>query len=206
MEQILQCWSERMEEKDNHDETPENTPPPKKDSDGENNAASTPQVPMVALSMEEYDILQRELEQTRSQCDEYFDGWQRERADFTNYKKRIERDNAQAYQNALTSVIKKYLVILDDLERALKTRPTEGDGATWADGVALIHRKLATLLEQEGIRRMEAEKEIFDPNRHEAIILEDSSDHESGQIIEVIQQGYLLGDRVIRPALVRVAR
>jgi molecular chaperone GrpE len=201
-----------MEEKDKHEETPENTPPPEKDSGGGNGAGSnsgaegTPQVPMVALSMEEYEILQRELEQSRSKCDEYFDGWQRERADFANYKKRIERDNAQSYQNALTSVIKKYLVILDDLERALKTRPTEGDGATWADGVALIHRKLATLLEQEGIRRMEAEKESFDPNRHEAIIVEDSSDHESGQIIEVIQQGYLLGDRVIRPALVRVAR
>ena len=70
----------------------------------------------------------------------------------------------------------------------------------------MIHRKLMTLLEQEGVRRMEAEKESFDPTRHEAIMLEDSPDHESGQIIEVIQQGYMLGDRVIRPALVRVAR
>ena len=83
---------------------------------------------MVALSMEEYEIFQRELEQAHSQSDEYFDGWQRERADFANYKKRIERDNAQAYQNALGSVIKKYLVILDDLERALKLAQPKAKG------------------------------------------------------------------------------
>lgn len=192
-----------MAEKDNNENPPENTPAPENGSAGGEGAS---QVPMVALSMEEYDTLQRELEQTRTQSNEYFDGWQRERADFSNYKRRVERDGAQAYQNALSSVLKKHLVILDDLERALKTRPNDGDGATWADGVALIHRKLVNLLEQEGVRRMEAENELFDPNRHEAIMLEDSSDHTSGQIIEVIQQGYLLGDRVIRPALVRVAR
>ncbi len=197
-----------MEDKDNTEKAPENTPSPEKGPEGkgpeDGNGAAQP--PMVALSMEEYDTLQHELEGARAQCNDYFEGWQRERADFANYKRRVERDNAQAYQTALSNVVKKYLVILDDLERALKTRPAEGEEAKWADGVALIHRKLSTLLEQEGVRRMEAEKESFDPNRHEAIMLEDSSDHESGQIIEVIQQGYLLGDRVIRPALVRVAR
>jgi molecular chaperone GrpE len=169
-------------------------------------AEETPQVPMVALTMEEFDALQAELEKTRAKSNDYFEGWQRERADFSNYKKRVERDAASAQQNALESVVKKYLVILDDLERASKTRPTSGEGAAWADGIELIYRKLTNLLEQEGVRRMEAEKEYFDPRRHEAIIQEESPDHESGQIIEVIQQGYLLGDRVIRPALVRVAR
>jgi len=161
---------------------------------------------MVALSMEEFEALQDELEKSRAKSNEYFDGWQRERADFINYKKRIDREAASMQQNATASVVKKYLVILDDLERALKTRPTGGEGAAWADGIELIYRKLTNLLQQEGVCRMEAEKEFFDPRRHEAIMQEESPDHESGQIIEVIQQGYLLGDRVIRPALVRVAK
>jgi molecular chaperone GrpE len=195
------------DEEKNEEKAAENNPLPM-DGNGTSQGASAeePQVPMVAMSMGEFETLQHELEQVRSQSNEYFDGWQRERADFMNYKKRVERDSIQARQNALSVIVKKYLVILDDLERALKARPTEGEGAVWAEGITLIHRKLGTLLEQEGVKRMEAEKEIFDPNRHEAIMLEDSADHTSGQIIEVIQQGYLLGDRVIRPAIVRVAR
>ncbi len=168
--------------------------------------SEAPQVPMVALTMAEYDGLQAELEQMRTKSNDYFEGWQRERADFANYKKRVDRDASSVQQNALASVVKKYIVILDDLQRALKTRPSGEEGAAWAEGIELIYRKLTNLLEQEGVRRMEAEKEFFDPRRHEAIIQEDSPDHESGQIIEVIQQGYLLGERVIRPALVRVAR
>jgi molecular chaperone GrpE len=192
-----------MEEEKNEEKTPGKDPAPQ---DGNDPSGESAQVPMVALSMDEFEALQRELEQARSQTNEYFDGWQRERADFSNYKKRVERDSLLARQNALSMIVKKYLVILDDLERALKARPAEGEGALWAEGITLIHRKLVTLLEQEGVKRMEAEKEIFDPNRHEAIMLEDSPDHSSGQIIEVIQQGYLLGDRVVRPAIVRVAR
>ncbi len=161
---------------------------------------------MVALSMEEYDILQKELEKSRSQAASYFEGWQRERADFLNYKKRVDRDSAQVYQNSLVSVLKKYLVILDDLDRALKTRPTVGEGVAWSEGIELILRKLTNLLESEGVSRMETGNDTFDPNRHEAVTYEESPAHQSGQIIEVIQPGYLLGDRVIRPAQVRVAK
>jgi molecular chaperone GrpE len=168
---------------------------------------SQPLPPMLALSMEEYDALQKDLEQTSTKANEYFEGWQRERADFLNYKKRIDRDNAQVYQNALVAVLKKYLVIMDDLDRALKTAPSKGEGGHWAKGVELIRRKLCGLIEAEGIIQMDfTDKEMFDPIRHEAISHEDSPDHSDGQIIEVVQPGYMLGDRVIRPALVRVAR
>jgi molecular chaperone GrpE len=173
-------------------------------SEGQNQEAS--QAPMVALTMDEFETLQKELEKTHTQSNEYFEGWQRERADFLNYKKRIDRDAALVQQNALVNVVKKYLVILDDLERALKVRPVDCEGASWADGIDLIYRKLSNLLEQEGVRRMQAENETFNPVRHEAIMQEESDTHESGQIIEVIQQGYTLGERVIRPALVRVAK
>lgn len=102
--------------------------------------------------------------------------------------------------------MKKFLVISDDLNRALKNRPTEGEAAAWSNGIELIYRKFQQLLDSEGVHKMEIDGEMFDPNRHEAISHEDSPDHQSGQIIEVVQDGYLLGDRVLRPALVRVAR
>lgn len=150
--------------------------------------------------------LQNELMATQAKADEYLDGWQRARADFTNYKKRVEREQAQAYQNAAGNILKRYLGILDDLERALKRRPQDGEGAAWAEGIDLIYRKLLAILESEGVQPMQVEGKPFDPNLHEAIMSEDSDQHESGQIIEVLQQGYMLGDKVLRPAMVRVAR
>ncbi len=160
----------------------------------------------VAVSPQELEALKTELAAAQKKADEYFDGWQRERADFSNYKRRLEREQSQMSQNITGSLAKRYLVVLDDLERALKTRPNTGEGSAWAEGIELIARKLQGILEAEGIQRMAAENETFDPNRHEAISHEDSPDHESGQIIEVVQPGYLIGERVLRPALVRVAR
>jgi molecular chaperone GrpE len=155
---------------------------------------------------EEIHSLREEVEDKQKKAEEYLDGWQRARAEFANYKKRVERDQAQVYQQAVGSISKRYLEIIDDMERALKNRPTEGEGAAWAEGIELIYKKFRSILEAEGIKQMEAEGALFDPNFHEAITQEDSRDHESGHIIEVVQQGYMIGDRVLRPALVRVAR
>jgi molecular chaperone GrpE len=148
---------------------------------------------------------QDEVSAWQTKANEYLDGWQRSRAEFANYKKRVEREQAQMYQNSAASVIKRFLEIVDDLERALNNRPQEGDGAAWAAGVDLIARKLAAMLEAEGVTAIEAEGQFFDPTLHEAITREENSGLESGQIIAVIKQGYRLGERVIRPAQVRVA-
>lgn len=153
----------------------------------------------------EIESLQKELEETRQQSNEYFEGWQRERADFINYRKRIERDQILLTNNITGSIIKKYLVILDDLELALKTRSNQDEKTAWEDGIELIYRKLKTLLESEGVQSIPETNE-FDPNLHEAISHEESPDYQSGQIIEIVQQGYMLGDRILRPARVRVAR
>ena len=161
---------------------------------------------MVMIPKEHHEALLQDMEQSRQKAQEYFDGWQRERADFLNYKKRLERDQEQRNNNFTLNLIKKYLVILDDLDRALKTRPTHGDGAAWSAGVELIYRKLQNYLEMEGVRPFPTDQKTFDPTLHEAISHEASPDHESGEIIEVVQQGYMLGDRVLRPALVRVAQ
>jgi molecular chaperone GrpE len=155
---------------------------------------------------ETYGGLVQELHQAQQQAKDYSEGWQRERADFANYKKRVERDQQMFQLNVKGEVIKKHLGVMDDLERALKARPTDGTAAAWANGIELIYRKLQNILEAEGVKRIPAESELFDPSRHEAISNEDSPDHESGQIIEVVQQGYTLGDRILRPAMVRVAR
>ncbi len=167
----------------------------------EEGAATPPSVPL-----EEFEALQEKLEKSEAKAKDYFDGWQRERADFANYKKRIDRDHANLSQNIASEVIKKYLLVLDDMDRAMKFRPTDGDVAAWADGIELIYRKLQSILDAEGIKRIPAESEEFDPMRHEAISIEDSPDHESGQVIAVVQEGYTLGERVLRPARVRVAR
>ena len=114
---------------------------------------------------------------------------------------RLKRLRPTRMRSAVSS--KHYLPILDDLERALATRPAD---LAWVDGIELIYRKLKSILEAEGLKRIEAEGQMFDPNFHEAISQEPSEDHESGQIIAVVQNGYMLGERVIRPAMVRVAQ
>jgi molecular chaperone GrpE len=177
----------------------ENSAPIQEEADAED------EQPTAAFK-EEYQQLEKDLEQSRQQATQNLEGWQRERAEFSNYKRRIEREQAQMAQNITAEVIRKYLVILDDLERALKARPEEGEGAAWAQGIELIYRKLQNVLEAEGVIRIQAETEMFNPNVHEAISHEESPDHESGDIIEVVQQGYKIGERIIRPALVRVAR
>jgi molecular chaperone GrpE len=169
--------------------------------EGENQAEAP-----VSVGLEEYENLKKELEETRSKANEYLDGWQRARAEFANYKKRVDRDQAQTYQVAAGNVVRRFLEVLDDLERALKNRPEEGEGAVWSEGIELIYRKLLNMLESEGVKPMEIENDFFDPNLHEAVASEENSEFESGQIIDVIRQGYVLGERVLRPAMVRVAR
>ncbi len=147
-----------------------------------------------------------ELDDMRQKVDEFSDGWQRERAEFANYRKRVERDREMEKQNSKIDIIKKYLAVNDDFERAMKNIPQESVQAAWLEGLQLINQKLKTLLDGEGITAIPAENKAFDPVLHEAISHEENPDFESGQIIEVVQKGYTIGDRVIRPALVRVAK
>jgi len=154
---------------------------------------------------EQVAALQMSLDEMKTKAEEYLDGWQRARAEFANYKKRILRDHTEIHQSARGEVIKLYLDIADDLERALQEKPGDGEGATWADGIEIIFHKLRTRLESEGIKPMNPLGEEFDPNIHEALMKEENDEYESGQIIEVMQEGYWIGDKVLRPALVRVA-
>lgn len=149
------------------------------------------------------DELHKQVTEAQTQAAEYKDGWQRSVADFQNFRKRVEAEREETYQTAVANIIKRYLPILDDLERALAARP---EGLAWADGIELIYRKLQSILDSEGIRRIDAEGQMFDPNFHEAIGEEHADGLKSGQVIAVVRNGYMLGDKVIRPAMVRVAR
>ena len=151
----------------------------------------------------ELDALKKQLEETESRANEFRDSWMRSQAEFQNYKKRLDRDNELKYISMKGDIVKKVLPVLDDLERALQNRPADD---AWANGIELIARKLQNVLDSEGIKRIEAEGVEFDPNFHEAISHEPADGVKSGFVIAVVQNGYTLGERVIRPALVRVAQ
>jgi molecular chaperone GrpE len=151
----------------------------------------------------EFEALKSRLAESEAKVQEYLDALQRERADFMNYRRRTELDNAQIGRLASGTTIKKFLTGIDDLERALAHRPA---GDVWADGLELVYRKFLAILEAEGVTRIQAEGQPFDPKLHEAIMQEPSDKFESGTVITVLQQGYMHGERVLRPAMVIVAQ
>jgi len=123
-------------------------------------------------------------------------------ADFENYKKRVAREREEYVAHANERLLKELLPILDDLERALDA-VGHHEEATVEEGVRLVHRSLAGLLERNGVREISTEGQ-FDPHVHEAL-LSQPSEAEEGSVIDVVQKGYTLGDRVVRPARVVIA-
>ncbi len=149
--------------------------------------------------------LESQLADAQAKTAEYLDGWQRARADFVNYKKRAEQERADAYANAAAETLRKFLPILDDLDRALANVPADKADDDVIKGFSLISRKWLTLLETSGVKIINPLGEEFNPAFHEAIGQDETSDVPSGHISAVLQKGYLHGDKVLRPALVRVA-
>jgi molecular chaperone GrpE len=124
-------------------------------------------------------------------------------ADFENYKKRVARERAEYIALANERLLKELLPILDDLERALNAAE-EHEEAQLEEGVRLVYRSLASLLERQGVREIATDGK-FDPHVHEALLAQPSEEAEQGDVLDVIQKGYTLGDRVVRPARVIVA-
>ena len=194
--------SEEMPEaKEKERETEEESPAPE-----ETLAEAEPRDEKPTEESNELKALRQELEEQKAKAAEYLDGWQRARAEFANYKKRIEKEQEDMIKSANGAFIAKLLPVMDDLERAFQTLPIDLMGMTWLEGIALIQRKLQVLLEQEGATVIEAEGQMFDPTLHQAVTHEESEEHEEGQIIGEVQKGYKMGDKVLRPSLVRVAK
>ncbi len=168
--------------------------------------AASPENGQTSLQLE-LNALTAKLIEAETKSRENLDGWQRSRAEFSNYKKRQEADLANLRTFATSSLLAKLLPVLDDFERAGKTLPDGLKGTTWIEGMLLIQRKFGLVLESEGVKLIEVKPgDMFDPTHHEAISHDDKDGIESGRVIEELQKGYKLSERVLRPALVRVAK
>lgn len=149
------------------------------------------------------DVTPELIESLQAQVTQFRDGWQRERAEFANFKRRVERDMKDTYQNASSDVLKSVLPILDDFDRALANVPADLQNQPWLQGVAAIQRKFMKLLDDFGVTVIDPIGQTFDPNLHQAIGTDQVDDLPSGQITRVELRGYVVGERVMRPALVR---
>lgn len=158
-----------------------------------------------ATEAESEPTLEEQLAEAQAMAAEYLEGWQRARAEFANARKRLERERVEAYSVAAVDNARKLLPILDDLGRAMESAPSEIAQNQWFEGLDLVNRKLRTILEALDVQPIDALGQPFDPNYHEALALKEADGVESGVVIEELQIGYRLGERVIRPSLVNVS-
>ena len=147
-----------------------------------------------------------ELDALAAERDELRDLLLRKTAEFDNYRKRVDRERQTTAQTAAADLIIELLPLIDDLERALAAEADAGAAQAYRTGVELIHRQLLELLARRGVTPLETAGEQFDPHQHEAVAHEESADHEPGQIIDELRRGYVMGSRLLRAAMVRVAR
>lgn len=143
-----------------------------------------------------------ELHKKNKECkNEYL----RQVAEMDNLRKRLEREKSEYFQYALSEIFKEFLEILDNFERALEAQESSGKEQSFRQGVDMIHRQIKDLLKKYDVKPLEETDSAFDPNIHQAFMTEKSDAVESPQITEVFQKGYRLGNRLLRPALVKVA-
>jgi molecular chaperone GrpE len=154
----------------------------------------------------EVDRLSAELARAEQEAADAKAGWQRAAADLANYRRRTEQERAERLGLASEVLLIKVLGVADDLDLAIEHVPAEAQGSAWVAGITAIDRKLRAVLESEGVTPMVTEGQPFDPREHEAVSYEDATDVPDGTILRELQRGYKVRDRVLRPALVAVAR
>ncbi len=152
------------------------------------------------------EALQEQLTQAQAQAAEYLDSWRRATAELSNAKKRMAREQDEFRVMAASRLIEKLLPIVDDVERAFSVVPEDQANSEWVNGFRLIQRKLQSFLESEGVKPIPAEGETFDPAVHYAVTHEEADGYHEGQVIAELARGYRLGDKVLRPSMVRVAK
>jgi molecular chaperone GrpE len=167
-------------------------------------AAGGEQLSAVDRLRSELESANRQLEALESRSEERLHNWQRAQADLINYRRRVDQERAEQTRYANERLISRVLPILDDFERAFSALPRDLYSLTWIDGVNLIAAKLMAILQQEGVKPIEAMGQAFDPTKHEAILVEGVSDPYSGVVVAELQRGYTIHDRVLRATLVKI--
>ena len=173
----------------------------KVDSEEQENRSETEQQEPAVL--DDVASLQEALAEERATAEKHLAGWQRAQADLVNYKKHAEQERLEGIRFANTALILNLLLVIDDFERAFASLPPELADSTWVEGVRLVQRKLWASLEGQGLSEIAALGEPFDPTLHEAVM---QVEGEEGKVVEELQRGYKLHERVIRPARVAVGR
>ena len=148
----------------------------------------------------------RELTETIRQRDDYKDLLLRKTAEFDNFRKRTDRERQQFAESAAADILEELLALVDDLERAMNVDPGVEGTEAYRRGVELILRQLNDLLRKRGVKPIEALGADFDPHYHQAVSYEPAEGRREGEIIEDFRRGYLLGDRLLRPSMVKVAK
>ena len=142
----------------------------------------------------------------KQERDRYYDLLLRKTAEFDNYRKRVERERRERIDNAAADLMSELLPVIDDLERALNVSVSGEQAEGFRRGVELIHRRLFELLRRRGVTFIDAVGQPFDPHRHQAVTYEPVDGKPDGEIIEELARGYLIGERLLRPAMVKVAK
>ncbi|MDG0871484.1 nucleotide exchange factor GrpE [Paenibacillus thiaminolyticus] len=146
-----------------------------------------------------------ELEMARAQAEELQQRLLRAQADFDNFRRRTVKEKEELAQYASSKLVTELLPVLDNFERALAAAQTGSEEQSFVKGVDMIFRQFTQVLEQEGVKAMNAVGEPFNPEFHQAIMQVESEEHEEGIVVEEVQKGYMLKDRVLRPAMVKVS-
>jgi molecular chaperone GrpE len=155
------------------------------------------------LDNDEEPTIEEQLDIALMQVAELTDQLQRERAELINYRRRKEQEQENVRVRAIEAAMSKVLSVADDFHRAIKSLPPETEGNSWAEGFRLIEANLRKSLETQGITVMESVGKPFDPTRHEAVMFDEGTTGEH-MVVEEFQRGYLINDRVLRPAMVKV--
>lgn len=148
--------------------------------------------------------LEQQLTSERERASGYLEELQRERASFINFRRRVEQEKEGWGREANAALIFNVLPVLDDFERARDAIPAGQQDTPWVDGLMLVGRKLYSTLELSGLKQIDAVGKPFDPSLHEAVAVEEAGDQEHSIVVEEYRKGYTLGDRVLRPSMVKV--
>ncbi|WP_342559647.1 nucleotide exchange factor GrpE [Psychrobacillus sp. FSL W7-1457] len=166
----------------------------------ETNETKEADVSEEATEVEEVD----ELTLLKQQLEEEQDRTVRLRADFENYKRRVQKDKEADYKYRAQSLLSDLLPVLDNLERALAVEAISEEAISLTKGVDMVYRSLVAAVEKEGLESVESEGKPFDPNFHHAVMQEKDENQDSGIVLQELQKGYKLKDRILRPAMVKV--